>query len=81
MHMDREVYKIVLAGRRGTGKTEIFEALQQQTANSTETVTNRTSSRYERGIWTARMNSRASQVTVRYSLSGRLPGVWVYPGE
>ena len=60
-------YKIVLAGRKGTGKTNIFEELQRQRGSGIETVRDRTgvSSRYERGIWTSRMHSHGHEVTVR----------------
>ena len=65
--MDDPVYKILLGGRKGVGKTKIFKELQRQSGSGIETVEDRTgmSSRYERGIWTARMHSHGNEVTVR----------------
>ena len=61
------VYKVVLAGRKGTGKTNIFTELQRQRGSDTQM---RNNSRRERGIWTAVMNSHGVPVTVRQLLTG-----------
>ena len=62
------LYKIVLAGRKGTGKTSIFKELQRLKGSDTRTVDNSRRGLRERGIWTAIMNSHGSEVAVRQSL-------------
>ena len=65
--MDDPLYKIVLSGRHGVGKTTIFRDLQHQGDRDMQTVETGTGiSVKDREKWTVNMHSRGRKITVRY---------------